>query len=221
MWVRTAVGWSLLVALVVAGAAGLAAGQGDAGSACEGLLTNGTDGEPGEELAGAIGEQESAIDSELADRRFDARLRNASSDEERAEIIAAELDRLRTHADALAACAEALPAEDDATDEQRRERERALAARANATAARVNETAAEARTLPGDLRSEYGVEADAFDALLERVLALRESLDATASDSAGQGGSPEEGGSGGQGGNTGEGDGSGEDDGGARTGPFR
>lgn len=184
---RTAVVWSLVVALMVVGASGAVAGQGDAGDvgdtddACDGVLTNRTDGEPGEELAGAIGEQESEIDSELGDRRFEARLRNASTDAERAEVIASELDRLRTHADALEACAAFLHDENDAgdlSDEALREQERALAARANATADRINETAAEARRLPADLRQEYGIDADAFDALLERVLALRESFGA-------------------------------------------
>lgn len=184
---RTAVVWSLVVALMVVGASGAVAGQGDASDAgdtddaCDEVLTNRTDGEPGEELAGAIGEQESAIDSELGDRRFEARLRNASTDAERAEVVASELDRLRTHADALEACAAFLHNENDAgdlSDEALREQERALAVRANATADRVNETAAEARTLPTDLRQEYGIDADAFDALRERVLALRESLGA-------------------------------------------
>lgn len=203
---RTVVGWSLVVAMVIAGASGVAVGQGDAGDPCTEVLANGTNGEPGEELAGAIGEQEFAIDSELADRRFEARLDNASSDEERARIIAAEFERLEAHVDRLEACGAVL--ENESGDG---ERERALAVRANATAERVNDTAAAAERLPDDLRREYGVDTAAFDSLLQRVLVLRESFgpaDATALE--GSDGSGESDG----------GDGSGEGDGGGSPWPF-
>jgi hypothetical protein len=180
MSVRYAVGVSLLLGVVAFGAVSSASAA--QGGACEGLLANGTGG-PGGELAGAIGEQESTLESELDDRRFQARLDNASSDEERAQVVAAELDRVEERITAIGECASALQSARQArnlTDEEFREGMDALTAHTAATYQRLNETREVATALPGDVRGEYDINTDRFEEVESQLVALRESLNRTA-----------------------------------------
>lgn len=179
MSVRYAVGILLLLGVLGFGAVSTASAA--QGGACEGLLANATGG-PGGELAGAIGEQESTLESELDDRRFQARLDNASSDEERAQVIAAALDRIEQRVVAIGECASALQSAREAgniTDEEFREGMEVLEAHTAATYQRLNETAAEASALPGDVRSTYDVNTDRFDAVESRIVTLQEALNET------------------------------------------
>lgn len=188
MSVRYVVGVSLLLGVLAVGAVAPAAAAQD--GACDGLLANATGG-PGGELAGAIGEQESTLESELDDRRFQARLDNASSPEERARVVAAELDRIEQRVAAIGACASSLrAARDDGnlTDEEFREGMAALEAHAAATHERLNQTAAAAAALPADVRREYDAGEERVNVVASQVTSLRASLNETASgdDTAGE-----------------------------------
>lgn len=180
MSVRYAVGVSLVVGLMVFGWS--AAATAVQGPACDGLLPNETGG-PGGELAGAIGDQESTLETELDDRRFEAGIENATTDDERAEVVAAELDRIGERVEAVETCAEALRGErrsGNVSEEAFRERVGVLETHVVAASDRLNETEDEADDLPANVRRAYDVDAERFEEVSVRVDTLRESLNETA-----------------------------------------
>lgn len=132
---------------------------------------------PGGELADAIGDQRSEIASELDDRRFEARLDNATTEEERATNVSAELERIETHLDALETCWESHetahldgnvadqldPAEIETVHEQ-----------AQSVHTRFNDTAAEATNLSAPVRDEHGISVESLNELEQRIETMRE-----------------------------------------------
>lgn len=137
-------------------------------------------GQPGGQLSDAVQAQEDAIGTELDDRRFEARLANATSPAERAGVVADELDRIERRLTATEDCWARLRAEsasNETVDAAAPPTLDALAREARALHRHLNRTAEAAAALPGDVRTQRGVDAMAIAALERRVVALRTEVD--------------------------------------------
>lgn len=175
MRTRTIILATLAAGLLVGGLTPTALAQ---GTTCEELLAGraNASASPGGQLAEAIGDRRQEIGTELNDRWFDARLANATSERERASIIAAEVDRIERRLGALEPCVGERPGgaggtAEDLSPEQVEE----LQQRALTLHRRVNETEVAAGQLPTALRTEYGINTQAITTLEQRVVSLRQS----------------------------------------------
>lgn len=134
---------------------------------------------PGGQLADAIGDQRSEIGSELDDRRFDAKLANATSDRESARIIANETERVEERLATLERCWGSngtAGAADGGSAELDPGQRDALRNRTRSLQQRVNETRVEAGRLDRSLREAHGIDAAALTTLERRVESLRAGL---------------------------------------------
>lgn len=150
-------------------------------TACEEALetAGNLSAEPGEQLADAIGDQREEIGGTPDDRRFDARLANATSNESRAEIVADEVDRVEDRLAALERCLTDYQSDaetDDAVDASDRSAVDALREQARALHRRLNETERAAERLPVTLREANDVEEERFEELERRIVELRDEL---------------------------------------------
>lgn len=150
-------------------------------SACDAVLENATDGTagPGGALAEAIGDRGSEIGEELSDRWFDARIANATTDGERAEIIATEVDRIEARLERTEACVRTPEADADSGQVASELTERqldALERRAATLHHRLNASRDHATALSTDRRDSYNLTTDRFERLERRTVALRESI---------------------------------------------
>ena len=185
---RGFVAFLTVLAMTIAVVPGAAAAQPDGACAPPDTAT-GSDGkvEPGQQLAGVLGEQQSAVEGEIDDRGFEARLDDATSDRERAKVIAAELKAIVERLVTLEETCEKLTSRLDADEIGEgtyRTRMGLLDARVDTVSCRLNRTEAAAAELPSDLRDEYGINETAFETVRERV----ERLDSFVSDAAGSAG---------------------------------
>lgn len=115
---------------------------------------------PGQQLAGAVGAQEASMQSELWNRSLSERLANATTPDERAEVLADETETIETYVETLEGVRANLTGAWDA-DELSEGRYRASIAefvvRANATERRANRTARAAEQLPPGVRERNDV----------------------------------------------------------------
>lgn len=128
--------------------------------------------EPGEELANVVGDQESVVAREIERRGFNATLADADDPDERATVIATELDRIELRLTDLETCREALVEareDDDLTAEEYRERATTLDRDVEDVRERLNHTEAAASDLTPEVREENDADEDRFDELGERV----------------------------------------------------
>lgn len=176
-----AVATALLVAMLLAGVQPAAALP--HGAACDAVLpgeANETAG-PGGYLSDAIGAQGAALAAELDYRRFDARLANATSDRERAAIVAAERDRVRERVRAVERCwRNHQGGEADEAAELPPRRVAELHRQSVTLHWRVNETANRAASLPPERRAAHGIDDESFATLERRVVDLRTELNRSA-----------------------------------------
>ncbi|WP_440008262.1 hypothetical protein [Halomicrococcus sp. SG-WS-1] len=151
---------------------------------CAELLREGTvTSEPGEQLADVVGAQESAVETQINDRWFDARLANATTVEERADIVSDERERIEERLETLGDCRRQLGERrrNDAVGEETVRRWLdGLETRSAVLHRRVNETAVEAGRLPATAREEHDLTPEALTDLERRIVELRESLEETA-----------------------------------------
>lgn len=168
---------ALAVALLLGVLASPAAAQ---EPACDAVLDNATNatGGPGGQLADAIGDQGSDIGSELNDRWFDARLANATSNASRADIIAAEVNRIEARLNRTEACwrAAGTGGGGNVASELTPRQVEALERQALSLHRRINETQDHAAALSPDLREQRDIGPERIAALERRVVGLRESL---------------------------------------------
>jgi len=170
---------SLLVVFALAMAAlalvPVASGATVQNQSCQGVLTderNATAG-PGGELAEAIGNQGSEIGSRLNDEWFDATLANATTDQERASIIAAEVDRIQTRFVTVRQCWSA----HERGDQKLRPRAiEVLRGQALTLHRRVNETEVESARLPRQLRQRNDIGDGRLDELERQIVSLRAAM---------------------------------------------
>lgn len=150
-------------------------------ASCTEVLENRTDqgtgsSAPGGLLADAIGDQRDEIGSALNDRWFDARLENATSSRERAEIVAEEVERIEANVSTLERCwginrtervADRSLAELDADERE------VLQNHTRTLHRRLNETQAEVDRLPVSVRDAHDVDAETLASLERRLVAVR------------------------------------------------
>lgn len=133
----------------------------------------GNDGdEPGQQLAGVVGEQQSVVARELETRGFNATVANATSITEKATITDAELDRIVDHVENLESCREALEdarEDGDIGESEFDDRAEALDATLDDLTDRLNRTERVAQEIPPPVREEHDIEIERFDDLRERI----------------------------------------------------
>lgn len=157
----------LLVGLVATVSLGVATVEHDGEMAAAANETR-----PGEQLSGVVGVQGAELDGELESRAFGLAVAEAETDEARADVVAAQLERNERRFEDL----------DDRRAELRDQRdageldEGAYRARIAVTVARVEavrqtngQAAAAAQELPEDRREERGIDAASIAALHDRA----------------------------------------------------
>lgn len=150
-------------------------------SACGTILDNatGTTTGPGGQLADAIGNQGSDIGDELNDRWVEARLENASSDAARADILAAEADRIEARLNLTEQClgtGQPTDGSDPTTRELTPRQVDALEREIRTLHRRINVTRNRSAEFSSFMRARHDIEPERFSALERRVIAARESV---------------------------------------------
>ncbi|MFC4552037.1 MULTISPECIES: hypothetical protein [Halorussus] len=115
---------------------------------------------PGQQLAGAVGAQGAAVQGELWNRTLSERLASASTPDERAQVLADEVETIREYVDALESVRENLTSaweRDRISEGEFRASLSTFVVRARTVERRANRTAAAVAELPRDVRSEYGL----------------------------------------------------------------
>ena len=133
---------------------------------------NGTAASPGQQLAGAVGAQAASVQGELWNRTLTERLANATTADERAEVLAEEVEVLETYVDALEGVRGNLTAAWDnrtISEGQYRASLSAFVIRAAMVERRANRTARAAERLPGSVRERYDVNVTHIRNLAERA----------------------------------------------------
>ena len=131
--------------------------------------------EPGQELANVVGAQESVVAREIERRGFNATLANASNPDERATIVATEVERLDIRLANLATCQQALVAareDGNLTAGEYRERVATLEPEIADAEERLDRAAAAANDLPPAVRMETDIGTERFENLTVRVADL-------------------------------------------------
>ena len=166
---------AMVLVLVVSGVAWIpVVGASNGGlAALGGDQTNETnDIAPGERLGAVIGVQNAELEGEIGERAFGIAIANASTDEERADIIAARLNETETRIDELE--------QRKATLEEQRENGEITHGKYQAEVAKLgteipmtkraaNASAAHASELPDELLAERGINVTAIQTLAERA----------------------------------------------------
>lgn len=163
--------WGVVVvlALVVVSSVGVTAQTDETDCPVE---VDETPDEPGEELADVVGEQQLVVARELERRGFNATLANASSPEERATVVATELDRIEVRLSDLEACRAALveAREDgDLAAKEYRQRAATLEGDVEDVSERLNRAEMAATDLSPRVREQNDIDEERFDEMVERV----------------------------------------------------
>lgn len=175
-------GWSslpavLLVVVLVGATGGVAFGVGLVVDGAAGQAS--PDGEtpaPGARLAAVVGVGQAELEGELRTRALDLALSAAGSDNARAAIVAAQLDRMRERLDTLAARKVALKAahaNGTLAESVYRARIAALAAEIRATERVLNRTDAAAAALPDAVLAAHGLDPAVVETLRNHAGELR------------------------------------------------
>jgi hypothetical protein len=160
--------WVIVVLVVAASAVG-AATQAD-GNDCP--VDVGESDEPGQELANVVGAQEIVVARELERRGFNATLENASGSDERATVVATELERIDARLASLETCRDALVEARETGDlaaNEYRQRAATLEPEIEDVRERLNRTEAAAADLPPEVREENDIDEERFDEMEEQV----------------------------------------------------
>lgn len=169
-----------MIALGVVLAVSLAAvSVGIAGAYAQDGTTNSTDEsvgnesiEPGEQLTGVVGVQEAEVDREVTERAYGVKLANATTDEERADVVGEQLEDAQERIDDLDERLEELEGMREAGEitEGRYRAEVAKAEAERATVERMAEGAAgTAEGIPEDVLTDRGIDVDAIAQLRDRA----------------------------------------------------
>jgi len=123
---------------------------------------------PGERLAGTVGVQQAAVDGNLSERTYEVRLRNADSDEQRADIVADRRDEIERRLSEHRAELDELRAARDAgniSEGTYRARVATVAAEKSGTERSAAQAGATARQLPDAVLNERDISVTALDEL--------------------------------------------------------
>jgi len=225
---------TLLAALLIIGAlAAVPAAMAQQTETEQTSQTNQTDGNatvsPGEQLSGIVGVSEAELSGEVESRAYDIKLTNANSSEEKAAILAEQLNKSEQRLAELEREKAALDAarENGSISEGKyRAKMATLHAESQSGARLVNQTNKTAGELPAETLEANGVNATAINALKDRsanlsgpeTAAIAKSI---AGKNSGQAARPEEAGARGSGGDRAGSDGDRAGSGGDRAGPDR
>ena len=166
---------AMVLVLVVSGVAWIPlAGASNGGlAALDSDQANETDEiAPGERLGAVIGVQNVELEGEIGERAFGIAIANASTDEERADIIAARLNETETRLDELEqrkATLEEQRENGEITHGKYRAEVAKLATEIPMTKRAANASAAHAGELPGELLEDRGINVTAIQTLAERA----------------------------------------------------
>jgi len=136
---------------------------------------NNTTVAPGQHLAGAVGAQSATVEGELWNRSLSERLANATSDAERARVLADEIETIETYVERLEAIRANLTEARDARELSAGEYRTSvseLVIRAHGVELRANRTVRAAEALPSVVRTAYDVNVTRAENLSERARAL-------------------------------------------------
>lgn len=127
---------------------------------------------PGQQLAGAVGAQEAAVEGELWNRTLTDRLADAETPGERAAVVADETDTLAAYLDVLEAVRSNVTdarAAGEMSDGEYRATLSAFVVRAHTVELRANRTARAAESLPERVRERHGVDVARIRNVSERA----------------------------------------------------
>ena len=127
---------------------------------------------PGQQLAGAVGAQGASVQGELWNRTLSARLANATTADERAEVIADEVETIETYVGDLEAVRKNLTGAWEAGELSEGEYRASLSSfvvRAYSVEHRANRTARAAERLPDGVAERHGIEVAHVRNLSERA----------------------------------------------------
>lgn len=173
--------WAAVVLLVLGGfAGGVAADTGPPSPPGEETTTtnesaNATTIPPGQQLAGVVGAQEAAVEGELWNRTLSERLANASSAEERAELLAEEVETIETYVETLESVRTNLTdawEDGELSEGEYRTSLSGFVVRARTVEIRANRTVSAIEELPLSVREDEELNATAVQNLCERAHAL-------------------------------------------------
>jgi len=136
---------------------------------------NNTTVSPGQHLAGAVGAQGATVEGELWNRSLSERLANATSDADRARVLADEIETIGTYVERLEAIRTNLTEARDArelSEGEYRTSVSELAIRARGVEVRANRTVRAAEALPSVMREAYEVNVTRARNLSARARAL-------------------------------------------------
>jgi hypothetical protein len=136
---------------------------------------NNTTVAPGQHLAGAVGAQGATVEGELWNRSLSERLANATSDADRARVLADEIETIGTYVERLEAIRANLTEARDArelSEGEYRTSVSELAIRAHGVEVRANRTVRAAEALPSVTREAYEVNVTRARNLSARARAL-------------------------------------------------
>lgn len=127
---------------------------------------------PGQQLAGAVGAQGASVQSELWNRTLTERLANATTESERAEVLADEVDLLVASVETLDGAKENLTdawADGELSEGKYRASLAEFVVRASTVERRANQTARAAAGLPRTTREIYDVNVTEIEAITEQA----------------------------------------------------
>lgn len=130
---------------------------------------------PGQQFAGAVGAQGASVQGELWNRTLTERLANASTDDERARVVADEVETIETYLDTLEGVRENVTerwAEGEISEGEYRTTLTTFVVHARTVERRANRTARAAEELPVRVRDNHDVNLTRVRNLAERAHAL-------------------------------------------------
>lgn len=127
---------------------------------------------PGQQLSGAVGAQGAAVEGELWNRTLSERLANATTPEERASVLADEVETIEAYIESLESARANLTSAWNAGEISESEYRASLSSfvvRARTVERRADRTAEAVGDLPADVRAEYGLSEREVLGLSERA----------------------------------------------------
>jgi hypothetical protein len=138
---------------------------------------NSTDVSPGQQLAGAVGAQGASVEGEIWNRTLSERLANATTDEERAEVVTDEVELLETSIEVLEGVRANLTeswADGEMSEGEYRASLSEFVVRAHTVERRANQTVRAAEDLPARVRDDHDINVSHIEDLSERASELYE-----------------------------------------------
>lgn len=138
---------------------------------------NTSDVSPGQQLAGAVGAQGASVEGEIWNRTLSERLANATTDDERAEVVTDEVELLEVsieHLEGVRANLTEAWEDDEISEGEYRASLSEFVVRARTVERRANQTVRAAEDLPARVRDDHDINVTYIEALSEQASDLYE-----------------------------------------------